>query len=281
MDLELSLKDFKLEYQFRIKSDTINNYHAAIKEFFNQAEKTIEAITKQDIRTWLAYLSSEKGNQPSTINNKLSALKNFFIYCKEEGLIQQNPAKDIKYAYIEKKVPRYLSKEQIITLRKFLEGRIQERAIIEVLYTTGVRISELLAMKKTDINWTERTITIPEGKGDKARIVIFTAECAEHLKVYLDSRADQLPFVFVVLNSIGTSSNSENLVEEWFRYYSKQLGFKVTPHTLRHTFAAHLAQKGMKIEYIQALLGHDRLQTTRIYAQLYDHVRKEKYDDWM
>lgn len=281
MNVEVYLKNFVLDYKFRMGSVTLKAYQGSIKQFINQLDKAVEEVTKNDIRKWLRYLTTEKGYQPSTINNKISALKLFFNYCFEEGLVSQNPAKNIKHLYVKEKPPRYLLNEQLNQLRVFLEGRTQERAIMEVLYTTGARINELLAMEKKDVNWIERSIIIPEGKCKVGRIVLFTLECAEHLKAYLDSRTDNSPALFVVLNTEGTSTNDFNVLEEWFRYYSKRLGFKVTPHTLRHTLAAHLAQKGMPIEGIQALLGHEMYQTTRVYTKLFDHARKEMYDDLM
>ncbi|MEQ6356889.1 tyrosine-type recombinase/integrase [Lysinibacillus sp. M3] len=278
MDVEVCIKHFALDYKFRMSPTTLRIYQGFIKQFINQLGKTVKEITKKDVRNWITYLSAEKGYQPSTINSKIAALKLFFNYCLEEGLVSQDPTKDIKFVFVKENPPHYLLKEQIMQLRAFLEGQTQERAIMEVLYATGVRIGELVAMEKKDINWTERSIIIPEGKRKLGRIVLFTSECAEHLKAYLDSRTDNYPTLFVLFNSDGTRTNNGKIVEEWFRYYSKKLGFKVTPHTLRHTFAAHLAQRGMPVECIRTLLGHEKYQTTRIYAKLFDLARKEMYD---
>jgi integrase/recombinase XerD len=270
-----------MEYQFRMTPQVLRAYESTIQQFIIQVGLSFDKVTKSDIRKWLTYLSTEKGFKPNTINNKIAALKLFYKYCREEGVILSDPVKEIKHVFVEDKRPRYLSKEQFTQLRSLLEGRVQERAVLEVLYATGVRISELTAMKKTDINWTERYIVIPEGKWKTGRIVLFTSECAEHLKAYLESRTDNLPVVFAVLNTDGSLENNCNVIEEWFRYYSRQLGFKVTPHTMRHTCAAQMAQRGMPVECIQALLGHDKIQTTRVYAKLFDHARKEIYNEFM
>lgn len=114
----------------------------------------------------------------------------------------------------------------------------------------------------------------------KERIVLFTRECAEYLKMHIKNKSNDSPYVFVSKVNAPNPYRSQT-IDLWFNSYTKLLGFKVTPHTLRHTFAANLARKGMPVEGIQLLLGHDSIHTTRIYAKLYDHARKEKYDEWM
>jgi site-specific recombinase XerD len=279
MELEKQLNQFVLEYQVRLKPKTLEKYQVSIKRFFDYSRKALDIITKNDIRNWIEYLI-ESGYKSSSINEKLSGIKLFFKYCWEEEIISLNPVKDVPYLKVDEKLPCYLSKEQLNLLRGISEG-LEERAIIEVLYATGVRLGELAEMTKEDINWSERLIVIPNGKGRKGRIVLFNSECTEHLKAYLDSRTDNCPFVFALVNSNGRRSKYARLVNSKFLNYSKQLGFKVTPHMLRHTFAAHLAKKGMPLECIQVLLGHDKFETTQVYARLYDHARKEMYNEFM
>jgi site-specific recombinase XerD len=280
MDAEECLKQFTLDNQIRLNPESLKNYQCAVKQFLGHTEKSLEAITKSDIRTWFGYLK-EKGYKPWTIWSKLTGLKTFFHYCWEEGIIPTNPAKEVPFPHVGEQLPRYLTLEQLNRLRQLLNGRLEERAIIEVLYTTGVRISELCAMKREDIDWSERTIHVPKGKRKRGRIVLFTRECAEHLKIYLDSRTDDSPYVFLSV-TLKDRSIHPDTVGQWFtKYYTKRLGFKVTPHTLRHTFAAHLAQKGMPIECIQSLLGHEDPHQTRLYARLFNHARKEMYDEFL
>ena len=120
---------------------------------------------------------------------------------------------------------------------------------------------------------------VRKGKGKIGRIVLFTRSCEEHLKAYLNERKDDLPYVF--LNVPGTGPIHYQFVEKNFRKYKKELGIHVSPHTLRHTFAAHLAMKGMPLVGIQSLLGHASPENTQRYARLFDHERKQVYDDWM
>jgi len=278
MKIEEILKKFRMDYQFRIEYRTLKQYSTHVKQLADYTEKAFDVISKRDIRDWLNTLM-EKGYKPTTIRSKLIGLRTFYNYCYEEDLIPLNPSKGISFPKVEKSMPRYLTLEQLTQLRQLVVGMVKERALIELLYATGVRLGELSAMEQSDINWSERSIHIPRGKFKKGRIVLFTAMCATHLKAYLDNRTDQLSFVFV--NVAATNRLRHQDTYEQFRNYSSRLEFRLTPHMLRYTFAAHLAKKGMPLEAIQDLLGHDTPQTTQQYARLYDHARKEVYDEWM
>lgn len=133
-------------------------------------------------------------------------------------------------------------------------------------------------MKKEEINWDEQYIFIPEGKGKKERIVPFTRECGEYLSTYLESRADDLPYVFV--NSKLNRQLHSQRINERFRYYSSQLGFRVIPHMLRSTFATHLVMRGMPPEMVQLLMGHVKPETTQLYTRFHETVQKEAFDQW-
>lgn len=280
MKQEEDIERFIHDNQFRIDIESLKKYQCAVRQFLEYIGKPLLDITKSDIRNWLLYLK-EKEYKPSTIWSKLTALKTFFKYCFVEDLIRKNPASEIPFPRVKEKLPYYLTMEQMIRLRKLLEGSLQERAILEVMYATGVRISELCAMKKDNIDWSERTIHIPKGKWKKGRIILFTHQCAEYLKVYLESRTDDLPHVFLSLKFKDRALNPDTVGSWLFKNYTKSLGFKVKPHSIRYTFAAHLAQKGMPLECIRVLLGHETPNETSYYARLYNHARKEKYDEFM
>ncbi|MGE6517342.1 tyrosine-type recombinase/integrase [Lysinibacillus sphaericus] len=153
------------------------------------------------------------------------------------------------------------------------------RVVVEILYTTGNRISELSAMKKEDINRSERSILITKGKRKKSRIVLFTRECGEQLSRYLKGWEDDMPTVFV--NVTGKRAICHRTVQKKLAEYGGQLCMKIPPHTLRHTFAARLAMKAMPLSCIQVLLRHKELQPMLLYARLYDHAHKEIYDQFM
>ncbi|MGE7950033.1 tyrosine-type recombinase/integrase [Lysinibacillus sp. NPDC093688] len=278
MEKSKYIEKFKVDYEFRLAPSTISDYQQTVRQMQDNMEKSFDIITKKDIRNWLITLE-ENGYKRNSINKKLIGLKTFYQYCIEEGVLTKNPVKEIPIPKIMETMPRYLTKKQISSLLALVEGRLYERTIIEVLYATGVRISELIKMKKEDINWSERSILISEGKGKKSRIVLFNLGCAQYLYEYLNSRTDQLPYVFI--NQQGTNKIYVQKITALFRSYSKHLGFRVTPHMLRHTFAAHLAERGMPLESIQQLLGHETTHSTQLYAKLYNQARKEIYDNWM
>lgn len=274
----ICLKKFVNDYSFRLDVKTVDLYQKAVGQLLAYCDKPFDEIRTKDIRNWLTYLDKEE-YKPVTVKTKLAGVKLFYKYCLEEKLITHNPVLFIPFPEVEETLPHYLETEQLLRLRKHVEKCMQERAMIEVLYATGIRIGELVAIKIEDIDWSERLIHIPNGKRKKARIVLFTRACEEHLRVYLEDRSDKLPFVFV--NTTRTGPACIRTIQKKFKTYSKALDFPITPHTLRHTFAAQLAIKGMPLESIQVLLGHDSPHQTQLYARLYNHARKLKYDEWM
>lgn len=275
---EECIKQFIDDHSFKLAKKTLKNYETSIRQLLNFCEKPINEITTRDVRYWLKHLN-EDGYKQSTMKNKIFELRSFYRYCLEEGWMTHNPVEAIPLPKVEDKLPHYLTHEHFSQLRSLCERDVKQRAAIEMLYSTGVRISELTSMKLEDINWTERLIFIPNGKGKKERIVLFTKESGEHLNAYLQNRRDNLSYVF--LNHTGTGAIKPKSIWVWFRVFQKKLGFYVTPHTLRHTFAAHLAMKGMPLATIQALLGHDNPSSTHLYARLHQQAQKQMYDEWM
>lgn|GEM_PF-3232976 len=278
MDSDLYIQQFVKDYQLRIEPKTLNGYRLNIERLLAFTDKKIQDISARDIRHWL-YHMKELGSRPITVRTYVMGLRTFFRYCFEEGFIAANPMEDIRTPKVGDLPPKSLTREQVQLVRKEVQGKPFERAVIEVLYTTGVRMSELVKIKKSDICWDERSIFIPEGKGKKERIVLFNRECKEFLTGYLASRKDDLPYVFV--NPYGTRHAAPPTIRYTFQQYSKKLGFHVTAQRLRHTFASHLIQRGMPVESIQILMGHESPQVTLHYAKLYGDEQKRLYDEWM
>ncbi|MEA3320968.1 MAG: tyrosine-type recombinase/integrase [Bacillota bacterium] len=278
MTLQTCLTQFRDEYGFRLEETTLYCYHLAVNQLIEYGKKPLHEITSSDIRSWLSFLDA-RGYKPVTLKTKLAGIKLFFKFCVEEGILSKNPVSPIPYPEVNETLPHYLQMNELEQLRTIVKGRIEERAVMEMFYATGVRLMELVSMKKEDIYWPDRMITIPKGKRKKERIVLFTREAAEHLKAYLDARVDELPFVFV--NYSRSGEMCARTIQSRFDNYSKKLGKHVSPHTLRHTFAAHLARRGMPFMAIQTLLGHNSPHQTQLYARLYHQARKDMYDEWM
>lgn len=268
--IELFFEDNRSRYSV----ETIRSYRLSLNQFFSYCRKNYDEVKATDIRAWLASMG-ESGVKKRTIHIKLSGLKSFYQYCMEENLLKKNPTLTVKTPKKDDVLPYYLNRRQVAQLQELTRDDYQFRPIIETLYSTGVRVSELLQIKLEDIKWDTRQIWIRKGKGNKERFVLFTHDCAERLKIYLDKRETHSTFLFS--NRRGKQLHRE-YIQKNFRHFSKSLGFKVTPHTLRHTFAAHLAEKNMPQSYIQELLGHVDINSTRIYTRLMEHARKKKYD---
>lgn len=278
MTIEECLQHFGNEFRNRLSSDTIYIYQTAVEQMVMYCDKPFDQLKARDIRSWMDNLG-ENSYKNTTIKNKLAGLKLFFGYCVEEKLITQNPALSIPFPAVDEPDPHYLQEEHLNQLRLLVESNSEERAIVELLYCTGMRISEMVNIKKEDINWSERYIEIPKAKRKKARIVLFTRACAEYLRVHLQGQNEAVPYVFV--NKKGIAPMGMRNLQYKFNAYAKKLGTQLTPHTLRHTFAANLAMKGMPLECIQDLLGHDSGHQTQVYSRLYNKARKQMYDQWM
>ncbi|MBH0169309.1 site-specific tyrosine recombinase/integron integrase [Fictibacillus sp. 18YEL24] len=273
MNLEMT-KLFLMDNKARFSSETIRSYRLAIHQFFSFCNKKYDEVKATDIRAWLASME-ESGLKPRSIHLKLSAIKSFYQYCMEENKTKKNPTMTVHNPKKNDSLPYYLNKRQLALLQELTKGNIRDRAIVETLYATGVRVSELIQIKMEDIKWETRQIWIRKGKGNKERFVLFTYDCAERLETYLLERNNKSNYLFP--NNRG-GHLSRVFIEKRFQEFTNKLGFKVVPHTMRHTFAAHVAEKNMSQSYIQELLGHVNINSTSIYTRLMDHSRKKQYD---
>ncbi|SFM33728.1 tyrosine-type recombinase/integrase [Salibacterium qingdaonense] len=260
----------------RFSQETKRSYHLSLHQFSAFSGRSFSEVKPLHIRAWLADLT-ERGLKQRSIHLKLASVKSFYRYALEEAWVVKDPTVHVPSPQIEDSLPHYLEKRELAALMEWTKGHPRERAVIEMLYTTGVRISELLNIHLRDIKWDARQVWIRPSKGNKERFVLFTTECAERLKHHLATRHTASPYLFE--NPKGEAL-SHVYVEQRFRDYSEALGFKVTPHTLRHTFAAHLAVKDMPQSYIQELLGHVNINSTRVYTRLRETERKKQYDQY-
>ena len=279
------IKDYLkyLEFQKNYSKHTIESYEQDIIEYLEYLDEhkiKFLKITYEEIRDYLKYLSDKKDIN-STISRKISALRGFYKFLQNNNKLDNNPFSLINLPKKEKKLPRfffYNELEELFNTPKLNTPLGQrDRLILEMLYATGVRVSELVNIKISDIS--DRTIKIL-GKGNKERIVRFGDYCEEILNMYLNDGHYKLngssPYLF--LNSSG-----EQLTDRGVRYLLDKIISKTTiekkisPHMLRHSFATHLLNEGCDILTVQELLGHESLTATSIYTHITNDRLKDVY----
>lgn len=271
-----------LEYlnkELNYSENTEISYREDITNFLNYLEKNqlnYKKIDGEIIRDYLKYLDEAKLKN-STIARRISALRTFYNYLLNKNIVDTNLFNSIRNPKLEKKLPNYLSYEELAKILDNIDIStkigLRNRLLVEMFYATGCRVSEMINIKVSDINKSNNSIRIM-GKGSKERIVYF----GEYARDYLDR---YLPLIDT--DYLFTQESRDKLsihdVEYIISDLVKNLALKthVTPHTLRHTFATHLLNNGADIKTVQELLGHSSLNTTGIYTHVSNERIKEVY----
>lgn len=241
-----------------------------------------EKITKRLIRRYLASLYEKKAATKSVLR-KVSSLRSLFTFAMKENLVVENPLEDIESPKKEKKLPVSITYEQIQLL--FAQPDLstylgfRDRAIMELFYSSGLRLSELISLDRAHFDGKEKTLLI-HGKGKKKRLTPITdtaAKWIEDLLNHPEREAQDSKAIF--LNKWGTRLTPRS-VDRKFAIYLKASGLseKITPHTIRHTIATHWLEHGMDLKSIQLLLGHSSLATTTIYTHVSPKLKREVYE---
>lgn len=290
-EIDSFIEHLKLDLNF--SDNTSRSYKSDIEDFYDfigSQGVDIDDVDPQIIRNYLSVLL-EKRITKVTCSRKLSALRHYFNYLKDNNMIHENPFLFVSAPKKEIRYPSALYIEQIETLfKRNLERedslKYRDQAIIELLYASGVRASELVAIKLNNLDIKNRTIRIL-GKGRKERIVIFSKSCQETLENYLkNSRPELLTRNTVDYNvdSLFLNSNGKPLTSRGLEYVLKEVekktgcNYGLHPHLLRHTFATHLLEGGADLRVIQELLGHSSLNTTQIYTHVTDEAMKSQFN---
>jgi integrase/recombinase XerD len=260
---------------------TIDNYQLHLKIFTSRIEnKPINEITKEDIVEYLDDRESDPGvNAKSTIETIRSVLRSFFEWLCEEQIIEENPMLRIKPYKVGKTIAKALTVEELELFRESC-ATPREKAMVETMYSTGCRLSEISALNRDDIGQPDRSIKVL-GKGNKERMVFYSARAAIYLKKYLDSRKDNCEALFVTERQPSRRLSNRGIQRE-IAVIGKRAGIerRTHPHILRHTFATLMLNNGCPMSVLQDLLGHDDIQTTGIYAkQTLDH-KHQSYDQF-
>lgn len=276
-----------LNYELNYSPKTIISYEENINYFLSYLTTqkiNYLSLNKEDIRGFLKHLDQENYSNAS-ISQMLSSLRTYYKYLIKENIINNNPFKMIRNPKLAKRLPNFLNNLQIEDLINIYDysnpTNIRNHLIIELLYSTGIRVSELVNIKINDINFFDNSIKIL-GKGNKERIVLFGDYAKDVLDIYLNEARPT--FVkktandFLILNCFGTQITTrtiENIIKECNGKLA--LKNKVTPHTIRHTFATDLLNNGADIKTVQELLGHSSLSTTQVYTHITNERLKSVY----
>ncbi len=266
-----------LDYLSDIKKfspNTIKAYKQDIDQFMIFFNFEYQNLSRDKIRDFLSNLYLTTTNR-STVSRKIYAIRSFFQYLIQQGRSEKNPMDLISIPKADKKLPEILTEDEMVRFLDELPGEslseIRNKALIELFYASGLRLSELTNLKRENINFNERLLRVL-GKGNKERIVPFNRKAGEILKKYIalsDTEFKQSS-EYIFLNYRGEKISErgiEKIVKKVFKKISDS-GKNVYPHLFRHSFATHLLQRGVDLRVIQELLGHSNLSTTEKYTTL-------------
>lgn len=296
-------KDLFLEH-LRVVKDasvhTLRNYTidlTCLQKFLTESqskpkdEHPLQEIDRKTIRNFLAQQTALKQSK-KTIARRLSTLRSFFKYAMKNKLIEINPMEVLESPKLEKKIPSPLTYEQVQSLFELPDTNTylgyRDRAILELFYSSGLRISELVALNRNDIDQQNLLIKL-KGKGKKERVIPITRNAAHWINSYLehperhramDGHLQEIDPQAVFLNKHGERLSVRS-IDRHFKDYLKRSGIagNATPHTLRHTIATHWLENGMDLKTIQMLLGHSALAATTIYTKVSNALKVKVYNE--
>ncbi|HIJ97007.1 MAG TPA: tyrosine recombinase XerC [Desulfuromonadales bacterium] len=283
--LALQIRSFAgyLEAERAVSPHTLSAYSCDLQQlldFVQQERGTAVSAREVDhllLRRFLAGLS--KGTKKSSIGRKLAAIRSFFRFLQRRGIIEKNPAELIATPKKEKLLPFHLDIDQVTTLVEAPQAdqkyELRDRAILELLYSSGLRVSELTGLDIGELDLATGMVRVT-GKGGKQRIVPVGSRALEAVQAYLESRSSDARKGALFLNTRGERINRRSVTRIVDLHVARIAAFKrISPHTLRHTFATHMLEGGADLRVIQELLGHASLSTT----QKYTHVSIDRLMD--
>ena len=272
-----------LKTEKKLGDATIESYKLDLNSFKDTINKDLNKITTDDILDYLSKLRKELN--PRSVNRHISALKGFYTYMVEEKIITTSPLENISVLKTEKSLPKYLTINEVDQLLNFPLNTAfdyRNKAMLEVMYATGLRVSELVNLEYSNVDLYNSVIRV-KGKGKKERIVPIGETASYYLKKYVEEYRNQLiikeNYNELFLNNHGKpiSRNGFNFILENIRVKTK-IEKELTPHVLRHSFATHLLEGGADVRSIQEMLGHENISTTNIYTHVVDEILRENYD---
>lgn len=267
-----------LQYEKRYSKHTIKSYENDLAQLrsFMKGEYDVEDLSEANhsiLRSWIISLVDD-GIQPKSVNRKIASLRSFYKFLMRQGVITKDPTSKIKILKTSKKLPQFVNEKDMNLLLDQCEftndfSGLRDRLVLELLYGTGIRLSELISLKEIDINYTNQTIKVL-GKRNKERVIPFSTSLGKLLKEYSIEKKKLFLTEHksaVIVNNNGTEVYSMFI----YRLVKKYLNLfttidKRSPHVLRHTFATHLLNKGAELNAVKDLLGHTSLAATQVYT---------------
>lgn len=273
-----------LENEKNYSIETVKGYNDDLDKFYMYlTERNIKEVNYSEIKDYLFHMRSIKFSN-KTICRKISSLRSYFKYLMKNNYIKTNPMLLVSSPKVDYRLPNYLNYNELNSLLELPDKSnslgLRDLLIIELFYSTGIRLNELTNIKISDIDFYENRIKIL-GKGNKERYVYFGDICKNLLKEYIDYsryKLNKKNNEYLILNKDGDTLTGRG-VEYILKKYIKKTDIKgkITPHTLRHTFATHLLNEGADLRSVQELLGHANLKTTSIYTHISNERLREVY----
>lgn len=278
-----------IETQKRYSNHTVINYRNDLNSFFTFLKKegisSFSDVDFKTIRMYLSYLYEQKYSK-NTVSRHISCLRSFYKFLLKENVVTKNPMIFISNPKKDKRLPKFLYESEVETILNIPDKTnpkgIREAVILEFLYSTGVRVSELCNVKLKDISFYDNRVKIM-GKGEKERYVLFGSKLKEILNLYLETSR---PFFeknkndYLLLNDSGNQMHDRRVRSIIDNILKKaEVKMHISPHTLRHSFATHMLNNGADLRTVQELLGHEDLSTTQIYTHISNERLRKVYLD--
>lgn len=277
-----------LENEKKLSKNTLVSYSRDIKFFSDFLEEKkvagFESVLPAHIKEYIKYLKKD-GKAESTVLRNFESVKNFYIYLKKKGIVEENPADNVKAPKISRKLPEILSFEEIEILLSLPDPDdpkgCRDKAMLELLYASGMRVTEIINMTLDDVHLDMSFVNC--NSETKTRIIPIGKICTEVLSFYINTARNVL-IKDDTETALFVNMNGERMSRQGFwkllKSYADRAGIKksITPHTLRHSFAAHLLENGADLRSIQVMLGHSDISSTQVYANLINDKLKNVYN---
>lgn len=287
--MEKLIQDFT-EYLHNVKNTSDNTILSYKRDLLKWVDymgtlgiDNIETVREEDLHTFIQYLETKKF-KTATISRNIASIKAFYHYLYKESLVKEDISRSLHAPKVEKKLPDIMTIDEAVKLVEQPSGdkpkELRDRAMLELLYATGIRVSELIRLKQTDINFNLGCVICKEGS--KERMIPFGNTAKKTLQRYLEKGRDAL-LVNYGVEELFVNCSGQAMSRQGFwkiiKYYARQAGIEaeITPHTLRHSFAAHLVENGADLRSVQEMMGHSDIATTQKYARINHNPIREVY----